>query len=296
MFPELGTVSAMNVATVNSLAEGPGFTTTNQQEMNTTRKNKFGMLALACAAASVSSAFGYTVTLTQTSFSSGSGGEFTAKVNDNSLAEYIASYDQAGAPNSTVGVGSTTNGTFQTFCIEHVENFYPGQPYTVIGITASAKAGGMAVSDHLSIGTAFLYSEFAKGTLAGYNYDLSSRSASAGALQNTIWWLENEIAGNSGVVPKPSNSFTTLVETMFGAVGVQHAGLNGDGGGAAKDAADGQYGVWALNLGVGVQDQLIYKATGNTDVPDGGTTLMLLGLGMTGMVSIRRLVSARRVG
>ncbi len=263
-----------------------------------------GLAVLALLAVSGSSnAFGGTVTLTAGAFQSGSGGEFQAHDDSNALGAYIASYDQVGTPNSLTGTGNTASQTFQTFCIEYNEHFSFDGTYNVAGISDSARSGGLAVSDHLSVGTAYLYSQFAKGTLAGYSYDggATARRVSAAALQSTIWWLENEIAGNTGTVPNPSNSFSALVQGLFGAVGTQTAGTNGSGGGAASDTWTGAgsytgqsgsnnvtFGVYALNLGVGVQDQLIYKTPGNTNVPDGGATVMLLGIAMASMATVRR--------
>jgi hypothetical protein len=59
---------------------------------------------------------------------------------------------------------------------------------------------------------------------------------------------------------------------------------------AMADGADA-YGVYALNLwagGVDYQTQLFYKGGGTVDVPDGGTTLMLLGGALVGLGALRR--------
>jgi hypothetical protein len=49
--------------------------------------------------------------------------------------------------------------------------------------------------DALDPFTAYLYTEFRNGTLADYDYTIGSpRVASAGALQEVIWYLEDEIA------------------------------------------------------------------------------------------------------
>jgi hypothetical protein len=53
--------------------------------------------------------------------------------------------------------------------------------------------------DALDPKTAYLYSEFRKGTLAGYNND----AVSAGALQQAIWCIEDEINyGYLAITPK----------------------------------------------------------------------------------------------
>ena len=89
---------------------------------------------------------------------------------------------------------ATFNGGFETFCIEYSEHFSPGSTY-YYGISQGAMNGGLSGGnpDPISRGTAWLYLQFAKGTLAGYNYALGpGGNASAAALQATIWWLEGE--------------------------------------------------------------------------------------------------------
>jgi hypothetical protein len=213
-------------------------------------------------------------------YQTGVGGEFT--VNDiggnppNSwldLSGYFASV--------TSNLGGITS--FQTFCIEKDEYLYPyGASYEVV-LSGGAVHGGVGGPDPdpLSRGTALLYSQFAKGALTGYNY-AAGRNLSAAALQEAIWWLEEEITSYTA-----GNSFIGLVATTFG------SDLD-----ARLDAGAGQYGVYALNLigaagapiGVVGQDQLYYRDPGitTTAVPDGGTTIALLGMALCGMAIVSR--------
>ena len=98
----------------------------------------------------------------------------------------------------------TANDSFQTFCIERTE--YHQHRYIVQCLDQHPRRGGWSVwpestpppfGDPVSQGTGWLYSQFATGTLAGYNYD-AGRSGAAGSsadlLQQTIWWLEGESA------------------------------------------------------------------------------------------------------
>jgi len=178
---------------------------------------------------------------------------------------------------------------FETFCIEF--NEYIALPGTyVAGISGGAVYGGVAggvdhdlnpltpTTDLISKGTAYLYSQFAAGTLSGYTYTPGpDRAASAVLLQQAIWYLEDEVA-----LPG-SNAFLT---TVFGMFGTPTAGLVGDLAGGAKSNSNGAYNVAALNLGgppSTKQDQLIM-------VPDGGLTLTLLGLGLGGLALLRRKI------
>lgn len=133
---------------------------------------------------------------------------------------------------------STGLGTFQTFCLEDVEYFQPGGTYNYQMNSGAVAGGGGAGAidpntglsmDNVSIGTAWLYSQFRAGTLA--NYFGASRQANAGVLQGAIWMLEGEVAYNA------ANVYLAIARTALGMNDVQ---LQAD--------ANGAYGVVALNL------------------------------------------------
>jgi hypothetical protein len=178
----------------------------------------------------------------------------------NLYASYDGTVTLNQGPNSFVNGGEFTAvtsglGTFQTFCIEYGEEFSPGSLYDYKQNTGAVAGGpgwnaidpntGLPM-DNISIGTAWLYSQFRAGTLA--NYFTGTRQANAGALQDAIWYLEGET--------------TTLAYN--GADGTYYynlAKLNA-GSGSLSDTqvmADslGAYGVIALNL-----------FTGGNDTPD----------------------------
>ena len=218
-------------------------------------------------------------------YQTGIGGEFT--VNDIGGYPLDSWLDLSGysgnALSQTKNLGPSGITSFQTFCIEKSEYLYPYAATYDVVLSGGAVHGGLggADPDPLSRGTAFLYSQFAQGGLTGYNYG-AGRSVSAAVLQEAIWWLEEEITSYTA-----GNSFIALVATTFG------SDLD-----ARLDAGTGQYGVYVLNLtgvgggapsGVG-QDQLYYRDPGVsiTAVPDGGTTLALLGMALCGMAIVSR--------
>jgi hypothetical protein len=224
-------------------------------------------------------------------YSYNNGGEFRAIGNADLLAANpgLAGYSSltegtiGSADVSSWGYSSGLSGQiyFQTFCIEYNEEFSPGASY---GVTISSKAmyGGQPPNgDPLSIGTAWLYSQFAAGTLSGYNYG-ASRTSSAGALQQAIWWLEAEPNG-------ARNSFiNTAEDALFGTHGATQDAL------IVGDAYYAEFGVVALNLGAPglVQDQLFITSLTPTPVPEPTTmlagALLLLPFGASTLRILRR--------
>ncbi|MBN1805120.1 MAG: hypothetical protein JW837_07715 [Sedimentisphaerales bacterium] len=148
--------------------------------------------------------YGGTGSLTQTgsiygiNYSSNSGGEFTISNSSLDTSEYLS------------GITSDIKGqsnSFQTFCMEKQE--YTASAIEIwisttsinestgaIGSEGSgshAIYGGLKYGDNLNPATAYLYTNFAQGTLSNYNYE-TGRAVSAGQLQNAIWYLEGEIS------------------------------------------------------------------------------------------------------
>lgn len=155
--------------------------------------------------------------------------------------------------------------TIRTFCLEVPENVFfggaPGvtHPFEVEAVSDRAVLGGSnndppdggGPGDPISSRTAFLFQNFARGTLAGYNYGLDSdpaRISSANALQNAIWFLEHEISDqNQGIADPATQALIAMFLTMdmggFTGIGdVQVANLiyrvDGPGGSAGDQAQD----------------------------------------------------------
>jgi predicted heme/steroid binding protein len=176
--------------------------------------------------------FDGTVALNSSAYSWGNGGEFTAV---------------------TSGLG-----TFQTFCIEYNEEFGPGNTYQY-NQNSGAVAGGAGVDaidshtglamDNISIGTAYLYSQFRNGGLG------TLTASQAGQVQNAIWYLENEIT-------------LAQLSTMNGVDGTAYYNLAKSGTGTTDTTVFndslGAYGVIALNLFDGAYSTQVQNPNGQS--------------------------------
>jgi hypothetical protein len=169
---------------------------------------------------------------------------------------------------------------FWTICLETDEYFWPGSKYnaSITGTIANGGGSNTNSGDPISIGSAFLYKEFALGNLDNLMapYGGFSYNATGGArLQNTIWALENE----AGKVADAQ--LINLLTAVYGAgnyagnylgqeVMVMHlTRFDGPGG-------DGQ-------AGTARQDMLVLK-----NVPESTATLALLGAAFVGLAIVRR--------
>ncbi len=173
-----------------------------------------------------------------------------------------------------------SGGGFQVFCIEETETFSPGTEYQAFVSDKAVFGAGGALngSDILSQGTAYLYSLFVRGTLPGYTYTTGiNRVQSAGLLQQAIWYLEGEAGASL------SAAYQALLINRFGSVANAKADIT----------STAQFGVGVMQLWdkgqVGVngyqhQDMLV-------SVPDGGLTVILLGVAVACLVLISRRMS-----
>lgn len=193
--------------------------------------------------------------------------------------------------------------SFQTFCLERGVPLVPrpGTSDSIFGFAAYnidyslnddgwAMHGGGGASgdpehDAISLGTAYLYSQFVAGALAGYDYDPeANRVESAKQLQWAIWYLEDEMSYEEATVG--GNTFLDLLGGIGGGGGTELQNIES----WKTQDNNGFYNVAVLNLGLDRQDLLVAYPV---SVPDGGMTLILMGIAMGGMwVVARRRKSA----
>jgi hypothetical protein len=208
---------------------------------------------------------------------SGSGGEFTLKANaDIFYTPYSA----------TVPVFASGS-TIQTFCLETSDYVTMGNNYSAY---VDSKISGANGTKTLTVGAANLYAQFCAQTLGGYNYTVGSgRSTTAGQLQNTIW-------AYMGYAYSPNAQFASDLTAV--GITTPTAAISG----AYYETTIGQtiWDVAILNLGVNgnssAQDQLVAwsRAKPNdTSVPDGGTTVSMLGMALAGLGFIARRFGTR---
>lgn len=183
---------------------------------------------------------------------------------------------------------TSTSSTFQTFCVQTEVDFTPGQSYSyTMGLSAigSGQTYMPGFNGSLTAGTAWLYAQFASGGL-GSSYDYAnasnSRKTDAGLFQAAIWALMGEAVPNDGAY----QTATTLNNTYY-AMTIAHFGGSVSAADAAVNSSDND-GVEILQLGIApnvAQNQLYYNPSA---VPDNGTTLVLLGLGLCGLAIFGR--------
>lgn len=176
------------------------------------------------------------------------------------------------------------DGGFETFCMAYNEEFTPGNwggPNYSFTLGSAVLSNTGAAPEALTAGTAWLYSEFVTGNLAGYDYSTGSgsgRATSAEDLQEAIWWLQSSPGAPAPAVNDP---FVTDALNAFGGSAT-----------AAMTAANGTNsdGVSIMVLtntnGSYAQPQLYYS------VPDAGSTLAFLSLGLVAVAMLRRRLVA----
>ena len=218
------------------------------------------LAVLAIASLGLSSAYAIPQ-VTMGTFDAGSGGNYRA--NANSDLDWVV---------SNYALGKSTDGTwFGTFCLEYNEHFANGGVYEVAlnnGSMSGGVSGAIGGKDVISVGTAYLYEQFALGSLTGFSY---GSSTAAKRLQNTIWYLEGERTLGQAQAGVGMGTFLTLVQGVanysndYAGSDVKVMNLTSNGGNTRN------------------QDQLVYAK-----VADSGATLSILLLGLTGLIAARR--------
>jgi uncharacterized protein (TIGR03382 family) len=161
-----------------------------------------------------------TLRLNNNSFTGGGGGgEFTATT-------LTGNAGVVGLP------GDLAPTTFETFCVERDENFRSGDTYN-FAINTGAVQGGVAGEDPPGSGfdpldprTAYLYYFFRMGTLSGFDYSPAGRQASSAALQQAIWFIEQEGGTNNAFVALAQAAVSSGNWTGIGSVRVLNLSNN----------------------------------------------------------------------
>jgi hypothetical protein len=202
------------------------------------------------------------VTLYQNAYSYSDGGEFTAYTTPNNFLSYYA-------PEATL------NGGFETFCIQSTVDFYPGANYNYV-LSDTESTG-----QKLSLGAAYLYSQFATGTLSGYDYlNTANRQADNAQLQSAFWAFQGQtILG--GFPDISSDPYYNLAITNLG------------GSSEAFSDNNGTYGVDVMQLydanGAPAQAQLALVA------PEPSTVLLFIFAGaLIILFNRRKFILARQ--
>jgi len=187
------------------------------------------------------------------------GGEFTVNLDPSDAGDPVFTSILSHYDASTI-----VNGGFETFCLSSTTELL-GNPQN-----ATLTSSGVAA------GTAWLYSQFVDQKLAAYDYTVGAgRVASAWALQNAIW----ELQGNSVLDPTAAAFYYNLAVTTLGL--------------ANAIALTGGYSVDAVNLTYASPNggQIVSQPM-LAVVPDGGATVMLLGLALGSFCFVSRKMRA----
>lgn len=216
------------------------------------------------------------------------GGEFTAFTSVN----YNGNYDSR----ATYTYGGNTG--FETFCIETGVEFVPGNwggptyYYTLGNISQPIPAQGAGSAIPLSLGTAWLYYQFATGQLNDFNYNHGSgRMADDNLLQAAMWALQGNQSYGSYPVPTASNNkFYKDALDAAGSLGNALSAYSGSTVQILQLWKD--YDPVTDTYSGAAQNQLVITGNGSPipvpTVPDGGATILLLGAALTGLQVIRR--------
>lgn len=143
---------------------------------------------------------------------------------------YTGTLTLGNAYGDAIAVNSSGLGTFTSFCLNSTvyANTSTTYDYTSSDTVTPANSGGPA---NITLGTAWLYSEFCSGDLASYGYVYGDAN-SANQLQQAFWYLQGSPNG-------VANAFVLDAQTAVGGV------IN------ATNASGGAYGVFALTLTTG---------------------------------------------
>jgi len=187
---------------------------------------------------------------------------------------------------------TSANGTFNTFCMSITTEFNNGGTYNY-SVSPTISANDIPpVPSYVTLGTAYLYSQFLQGTYGAAN---SSNSSELNALQATIWYLQGNLStsangsasatpGSGYYVPGTSDNLSTEITGILNTIPNT---LN------PTDPSNGAYGVEAMNLySYDANGGLIKNQPQLIEVPEASTViagaLLMLPLGLSALRIVRK--------
>ena len=206
---------------------------------------------------------------------SGSGGEFSVQPGSD-RAWLLGNYAPA-----TRNQDAGNNPGFQTFCVELFVDFQPGDIMKV-SLSNNRQPDGEALPQ----GVAWLYNQFATGQLHDYDYantdnsgtgGFASRTDSAAAVQNTIWWLMGDLSD-----PGAGNEYRNLILSRYGNFATADLANNPliNPVQVLVSSYDPSQGGWG-----DASTQQGYRQNFLARVPDAGSTAGLLGIALLGLIA-----------
>jgi len=185
--------------------------------------------------------------------------------------------------------GSSAGTSFETFCIGSQVDFYSGQSY---GYQISTTVSAFGSAAYVTLGTAWLYSQFAAGHLGPNTVNANNSGTANDMLQQAIWFLQGQTGGvnNADVTAAIAAVGSGYLGNANGAFGVYALNLIVNNGGAVAP------GDPTINGVTYAQPQLcIVPGTttgGNVPVPEPGTltagALLLLPLAASAVRILRK--------
>jgi len=192
---------------------------------------------------------------------------------------------------------TSANGTFDTFCMSITTEFNNGGTYNY-SVSPTISANNVPpVPSYVTLGTAYLYSQFLQGTYGAAN---SANSAELNALQATIWYLQGNLsltAGGSATATPGSGTFVPGQSGNSGDVSAEITAIWATLPSAiqanAVNPSNGAYGVEAMNLySYDANGGLIKNQPQLIEVPEASTViagaLLMLPLGLSALRIVRK--------
>ena len=194
--------------------------------------------------------------------------------NDVAADAYTATY---GYSSDAVGTyGTAGREFFYSFCVEKSKSIGKGNYLGTLNETGAYTTTQDTV-DYISVGTAWLYYQYATGQLSGYDYTnaYGQLKSDITALQHAIWYLESEIDATK--LAAGGTEFYDLAVAQYDATSVT------DNYTLAQDFYDNdaKYTIYTINIentdGTGDKQDALFMTKSAVPEP---TTFLIWGIGI----------------